>query len=63
MFFLLLLGPIGCSSSLESQEILGQQKRENDSLECEKRTDARLGGRGVPAWQGVYEECMVTGGQ
>lgn len=63
IFFLLLVGAIGCSRNLESQETFSQQKKENDSLMCEKMTDGRMGGRGVPGWQRVYEECMVTGGQ
>lgn len=63
LFLLLLLGATGCSGALESQETFSKQNRENDSFECEKMTDARLGGRGVPDWQRVYEECMVTGGQ
>lgn len=64
LFFLLLLfGAIGCSGNLESQETFSQQKKENDSLMCEKITDGRMGGRGVPGWQRAYEECMVTGGQ
>lgn len=62
-FFLLLLGAIGCSGNLESQETFNLQKNENDSFRCEEMTNARLGGRGVPDWQRVYEECMVTGGQ
>jgi hypothetical protein len=61
--FLLLVGAIGCSGNLESQETFSQQKNENDSLMCEKITDGRMGGRGVPGWQRAYEECMVTGGQ
>ncbi|MFZ1747561.1 MAG: hypothetical protein WBO24_01040 [Nitrospirales bacterium] len=63
IFSLLLMGPIGCSGTLESQETFSQQKKENDSLMCEKITDGRMGGRGVPGWQSAYEECMVTGGQ
>jgi len=63
LFFLLLLLTIGCSGNLESPETFGQQKKENDSLMCEKITDGRMGGRGVPGWQRAYEECMVTGGQ
>jgi len=62
-FFLLLFTTIGCSANLENKETFSQQERENDSFRCEKMTDARLGGRGVPEWQRVYEECMVTGGQ
>lgn len=62
-FFLLLVGAIGCSGNLESQKAFSQQKKENDSLMCEKITDARMGGRGVPGWQRAYEECMITGGQ
>ena len=53
---------IGCSANLNSNETFGQQEMENDSFRCEKITDARLGGRGVPDWQRAYEECMVTGG-
>jgi hypothetical protein len=63
LFFLLLFLTIGCSGNLESQETFSQQKIENDSFRCEKMTDTRLGGRGVPDWQRAYEECMVTGGQ
>ena len=62
-FFLLLFEATGCSGNLESQETFNLQKNENDSIRCEEMTDARLGGRGVPDWQRVYEECMVTGGQ
>lgn len=62
-FFLLLIEAIGCSGNLESQETFNLQKNENDSVRCEEMTNARLGGRGVPDWQRVYEECMVTGGQ
>ncbi len=62
-FFLLLFTTIGCSASLENKETFSQQERENDSFRCGKMTDARLGGRGVPEWQRLYEECMVTGGQ
>ena len=62
-FFLFLVGAIGCSGNLESQETFSLQKKENDSLMCEKITDGRMGGRGVPGWQRAYEECMVTGGQ
>jgi len=61
-FFLLLFTTIGCSANLNSNEAFGQQEMENDSFRCEKITDARLGGRGVPDWQRAYEECMVTGG-
>jgi hypothetical protein len=61
-FFLLLSATIGCSASLESNETFSQQEKEFDSFRCEKMTDARLGGRGVPDWQRAYEECMVTGG-
>jgi hypothetical protein len=63
LFFLLLFLTIGCSGNLESPETFSQQKKENDSLMCEKITDGRMGGRGVPGWQRAYEECMVTGGQ
>jgi hypothetical protein len=63
LLFLLLFETIGCSGSLESQETFSQQKMENHSFRCEKMTDSRLGGRGVPGWQRVYEECMATGGQ
>lgn len=62
-FFLLLFEAIGCSGNLENQETFNLQKNENDSFRCEEMTNARLGGRGVPDWQRVYEECMVTGGQ
>ena len=63
LFFLLLILAIGCSVSPNSKDAVGQQEMENDSFRCEKMTDATLGGRGVPEWQRVYEECMVTGGQ
>lgn len=62
LFFLLFMA-IGCSANLNSNETSRQQEMENDSFRCEKITDARLGGRGVPDWQRAYEECMVTGGQ
>ena len=54
---------IGCSTGLNSHESFSQEKNETDSFRCEKATDARLGGRGVPEWQRAYEECMITGGQ
>jgi len=60
--FVLLVMAIGCSANLNSNETFGQQEMENDSFRCEKITDARLGGRGVPDWQRAYEECMVTAG-
>lgn len=63
LFLLLFEAIMGCSGNLESQETFSQQKKENDSLMCEKITDGRMGGRGVPGWQRAYEECMVTGGQ
>lgn len=62
-FFLLLFTTMGCSANLNNNETSGQQEMENDSFRCEKITDVRLGGRGVPGWQRAYEECMVTGGQ
>jgi hypothetical protein len=61
--FLLLFIAIGCSTDLNSHESFSQEKNENDSFRCEKATDERLGGRGVPEWQRAYEECMITGGQ
>jgi hypothetical protein len=61
LLFLLFLA-IGCSSNFNSNETFREQEMENDSFRCEKITDARLGGRGVPDWQRAYEECMVTGG-
>ena len=61
LFFLLFMA-IGCSSYLNGNEAFHEQEMENDSFRCEKITDARLGGRGVPGWQSAYEECMVTGG-
>jgi hypothetical protein len=63
LFFLLLFEATGCSVNPDAPETFSHQKMENDSFRCEKMTDARLGGRGVPDWQRVYEECMVTGGQ
>ena len=60
---LLLFISIGCSTGLENNETFSQEKSENDSFLCEKVTDARLGGRGVPGWQRAYEECMIASGQ
>ena len=61
-FFMLFMA-MGCSANPNSNEAFREQEMENDSFRCEKITDARLGGRGVPDWQRAYEECMVTGGQ
>ena len=63
LWFLLLVGNLGCSVSPNSKENFSQQKMENDSVMCERITDARMGGRGVPDWKRAYDECMVTGGQ
>ena len=63
LLFLLLLNMIGCSGQLDGNEALKAQEMENNSFRCEKMTDSRLGGRGVPGWQRAYEDCMVTGGQ
>ena len=63
LLVIMLVGAIGCSANLNSSERFREQKLENDPFACEKITDARLGGRGVPGWQRAYEECMVTGGQ
>jgi hypothetical protein len=61
--FLLLFVATGCSAGPKSTKSFSQNKNENDAFLCEKETDARLGGRGVPEWQRAYDECMITGGQ
>lgn len=61
--FLLLFVATGCSTGHKNTESFSKNTNENDSFLCEKETDARLGGRGVPGWQRAYDECMITGGQ